>query len=209
MSREVRDKLFEPFFTTKAPGKGTGMGLATVYGIVKQSGGHIHVYSEPGRGTTFKIYFPVAEGEAPASARTGTGKIPVAQSRGETLLLVEDEDMVRAYARRVLESLGYKVLPASRGQEALEVAARAEGPIHALVTDVVMPGMSGRDVWEKLKPLHPSMRVLFMSGYADTAIVHHGVLDADAPFLAKPFTPAQLAQKVAEILTPAPQRPAP
>jgi two-component system, cell cycle sensor histidine kinase and response regulator CckA len=200
MSKEVLDRLFEPFYTTKEPGKGTGMGLATVYGIVNQSGGRIHVYSEPGRGSSFKVYFPAAEGISLPQTRTIPEAEPLAQGKGECILLVEDEEAVRSYAKRVLEGLGYRVLMAVHGLEALETVARPEPPIHLLLTDIVMPGMSGKELWERLKTTHPALRVLFMSGYADHAIVHHGVLDEDAPFLPKPFSPVQLARKVREML---------
>jgi PAS domain S-box-containing protein len=204
MDAETQARLFEPFFTTKGPGKGTGLGLATVYGIVKQSGGGIWVYSEPGWGTTFKIYLPrvggPAEGAEPSRAR-------LARSwASETVLLVEDEDGVRHFAREVLQLHGYTVLEARDPGEALRLGAEHPGPIHLLVTDVVMPQMSGRDVASRLAPGRPEMRVLYMSGYTDEAVVNHGVLVAGTAFLQKPFSVTGLAQKVQEVLSaPPPQ----
>ncbi len=200
MDAKTKARLFEPFFTTKERGKGTGLGLSTVYGIVKQSGGYIWVYSEPGHGTTFKIYLPRVEGKvetaAPAPAPAPSG------SRGgsETVLVVEDHGDVRRLTHKVLESRGYTVLVAANGPEALRVAAQHTGPIQLLVTDVVMPGMSGREVGLLLAPQRPEMRVLYLSGYADESIVHHGVLEPGLAFLQKPFTPEGLARKVRDVL---------
>jgi len=198
MDEATQAKIFEPFFTTKGPGKGTGLGLATVYGIVKQSGGFVWVYSEVGHGTSFKIYLPqVAEAadahraQAPASA----------MSRGtETVLVVEDAPAVRAVTRQVLERQGYTVIEAAGGDAALQLAAAHAGPIHLLLTDVVMPGLSGRQVAERLAIRRPEMRVLYASGYTDDSIVRHGILEEGIAYLQKPFTPESLARKVRTVL---------
>jgi PAS domain S-box-containing protein len=197
MDEATQAHLFEPFFTTKEVGKGTGLGLATVYGIVKQSGGYIWVYSEAGRGTTVKVYLPRVPGVAEAPAAP-----VVAAVRGgdETVLLVEDAAPVRVLARRSLEGRGYRVLDASDGPAALELSARHEGRIDVLVTDVVMPGMSGRELAERLAPERPSMKVLYTSGYTDDTMVRQGVLTAGVAFLQKPFVPDTLARKVREVL---------
>jgi two-component system cell cycle sensor histidine kinase/response regulator CckA len=198
MSAEVRAHVFEPFFTTKAPGKGTGLGLATVYGIVKQSNGNIGVYSEPGHGTTFKIYLP----RVAAPAADDAAADPAASGPGgtETLLLVEDDDKVRALAGEVLRGRGYVVLEARHGGEALEVARRHRGPIHLCLSDVVMPTMGGPELARRLAAARPDTRVLFMSGYTADAIVRPGGLDEDAAFLSKPLLPAALTAKVREVL---------
>jgi PAS domain S-box-containing protein len=202
MDPATQARLFEPFFTTKEQGKGTGLGLSTVYGIVRQSGGHIWVYSEVGRGTTFKICLPVAEEAAPALETVELGEVGGGEARSgaETILLVEDAQRVREVVREILEMNGYNILEARNGQEALEVSRRYQGPIHLMVTDVVMPQMSGREVAQRLAPLRPEMKVLYMSGYTDDAIVRHGVLESGTPFLSKPFTPDALAAKVREVL---------
>jgi hypothetical protein len=198
MDDATQAHLFEPFFTTKEVGKGTGLGLATVYGIVKQSGGYIWVYSEPARGTTVKVYLPrvpgVAEAAAPAPVPT------VVRGGHETVLLVEDAAPVRTLARRSLEARGYRVLDASDGPAALELSARHTGGIDLLVTDVVMPGMSGRELAERLAPQRPGMKVLYTSGYTDDAMVRQGVLTAGVAFLQKPFVPDTLARKVRDVL---------
>ena len=198
MDSETQSHLFEPFFTTKERGKGTGLGLSTVYGIVKQSGGNVWVYSELGRGATFKVYLPQVdeplEEPRPVEARA----VPARAT--ETVLVVEDEVSVRSLVRGVLESRGYRVLEACHGADALSISDQHGGPIHLLLTDVVMPEMSGRDLASRVMPRRPEIRVLYMSGYTDDAIVHNGVLDAGTAFLQKPFTPDALARKVREVL---------
>jgi PAS domain S-box-containing protein len=199
MTEEVKARLFEAFFTTKPKGKGTGLGLATCQTIVQQSGGHIGVYSEVGKGTTFKIYFPRVEQPVDISTKPGeTSPLP----RGtETLLLVEDEPAVRHLATRVLEAQGYNVLRANNGQDALHVAREHKGsPIRLVVTDVIMPLMGGKVMAEWLKTTYPDLKILFTSGYTDDAIAQHGVFDAGVEFLPKPYTPASLSCKVREML---------
>ncbi|MGH9603603.1 MAG: ATP-binding protein [Terriglobales bacterium] len=199
MDANTQARIFEPFFTTKEKGKGTGLGLATVYGIVKQSGGYIWVYSEPGQGTTFKIYLPRAE--EPIEPEPAAARIPAASLRGhETVLLVEDEESVRKLAAHCLRQQGYTVLEANTGAEALQMSRDHTEPIHLLVTDVVMPGMGGRVLADQLIALRPDARVLFVSGYTGNAIVHHGILDPGTFLLSKPFRPVELAQKVREVL---------
>jgi len=198
MTPEVRERVFEPFFTTKEIGKGTGLGLSTVYGIVKQSGGNIWVYSEPGYGTTFKIYLPRL-GEL--LKREREMKIVEEPLRGnETILVVEDEEKVLKMVTEILREQGYKVLEAPQGENALLIAGQHKDPIHLMVTDVVMPGMNGRELAGRLAPLHPEMKVLYMSGFTDDVIVHHGVLEGGINFIQKPFTVAGLARKVREVL---------
>jgi two-component system cell cycle sensor histidine kinase/response regulator CckA len=198
MERQTLAHLFEPFFTTKGPEKGTGLGLATAYGIVKQSGGHIAVYSEVGHGTCFKVYLPR---DPEAAATDSQSQPPLAASNGrETVLLVEDEAGVRTLARQVLQQHGYDVLEASNGRDALHLSEEYSRPIHLLATDTVMPQMSGRELADRLAKLRPEMKVLFVSGYMDDAVLRHGLRHADAPFLQKPYTPQALAQKVREVL---------
>jgi len=197
MTPEVQTKIFEPFFTTKGLGKGTGLGLATVYGIVKQSGGHIGVVSHVGDGTTFRIYLPQVEKASESNRPSG---IPLPPQGTETVLLVEDEDGVRTLTRHVLGGCGYTVLEAANGDEAMRVAARHDGLIHLLISDVVMPGAGGRIVAERMAARYPAIRVLFVSGYMDDAIIRHGILREGVHFLQKPFSPAALAFKVREVL---------
>ncbi len=198
MDAEILTHIFEPFFTTKAPGKGTGLGLSTVYGIIQQSGGSIWVYSEPGRGTAFKIYLPRVE-EPVAEAEEKRAE-PESPRRGsETVLVVEDDDIVRNLSCQVLRRYGYQVLEAATGQEALLAYERHPGTIHLLITDVVMPQMSGPELAARLLQLHPPIQVLYMSGYTD-AVVRHGLLDAALFFLQKPFAPSALVHKVRDIL---------
>jgi CheY-like chemotaxis protein len=215
MDAETQSRIFEPFFTTKELGRGTGLGLATVYGIVQQGGGQIDVKSQPGNGTTFSVYLPAVPDCGSRIADCGLGTtapdqaglslsdnaqsaIPNPQS--ETVLLVEDEPMVRRMVREVLRVEGYTVLEAIQGDDALRVCQQ-EGPvIDLLLTDVMMPGMSGRELVERAAVLRPGMKVLFMSGYTDDAVVRHGVSDAEIAFIQKPFKPAELTQKVREVL---------
>ncbi len=198
MEPELQARVFEPFFSTKGQGKGTGLGLSTVYGIVKQSDGYIFLYSEPGCGSTFKLYLPRVE---EAAVEVETGMMPAGLPQGtETVLLVEDEPGVRALVRDTLRMHGYTVLEARHGIEALLTAKQHTGPIHLLMTDVVMPQMSGREVADRLFVTRSDLRVLFMSGYTENAIVHHGVLHPGTAFLQKPFSPESLARKVRDVL---------
>jgi len=199
MSEETQNHIFEPFFTTKPKGKGTGLGLATVYGIVKQNGGYLAVDSKEGEGTTFRVYLPrsldaaASDAEAEASLETrGT----------ETVLIVEDEEMVRTMAHRSLATRGYNVFPCDSGQKALEILAKTAAPIHLLLTDVIMPEMNGAALAEKVRASWPATKILFMSGYTDEMIAAHGVLEPGIHFLPKPFTPKDLARKVREVLGP-------
>jgi len=199
MDKETQSRIFEPFFTTKAQGKGTGLGLSTVYGIVKQSGGSIWIYSEPNKGTTFKIYFPRVEGsperiehhETPIERRAG----------GERVLLVEDDELVRKFASQVLRKNGHTVHEAATPHQALSICQQEQGRFDLLISDVVMPGMDGRQLAEQLASLRPEIKVLFMSGYTDDAIVQHGMLDPDTAFIQKPFRPEALMRKIHEVLS--------
>jgi PAS domain S-box-containing protein len=199
MDEKTLARIFEPFFTTKGPGKGNGLGLPTVYGIVKQSGGSIHVYSEVGRGTTFKVFLPREQSLAaplpPPVPSPATRAV-----RGETILVVEDDEAVRSIATRMLAGAGYQVLTAANGGEGLLTCEAHAGEIHLLLTDVVMPQMGGRVFAERLAQVRPGLKVLFMSGYTDDAIVHHGILDPGTHFVSKPFTQAELLAKVRDVL---------
>jgi len=198
MDEETCSRIFEPFFTTKGPGEGTGLGLSTVYGIIKQNRGYVWVYSEPDKGTTFKIYLPRVPEEsqeqkiAPDSRKTTSGS--------ETILLVEDDENVREFSSRILKENGYFVLEADRGSSAIKISQQYEGTIHLLLTDVVMPEMSGRELSEHLSRLRPEMKIIYVSGYTDNAIVHHGVLDKNTHFIQKPFAPKVLLEKIREVL---------
>jgi DNA-binding response OmpR family regulator len=197
MNAETRARIFEPFFTTKELGKGTGLGLSTVYGIVQQSGGNVWVYSEPGRGTTFKVYLPRVD-EPPDLAALPASAIGVGGN--ETILVVEDDVMVRGIVRKILTRSGYQVLEAGDPRAALSLCREMTSPIDLLLSDVILPKVSGRELADQLVGVHNEMKVLFMSGYADNAIVHNGMLDPGISFIAKPFTPTTLARKVREVL---------
>ncbi|MDQ1636792.1 MAG: two-component system, cell cycle sensor histidine kinase and response regulator CckA [Pyrinomonadaceae bacterium] len=197
MDAQTRTRIFEPFFTTKEKGKGTGLGLSTVYGIVKQSGGNVLVYSEEGRGTSFKVYLPqLVDGGKQITIPVVE---PVRVGGSETVLVVEDEDMVRKLSCELLQESGYRVLTASGGEEAIQIFKKHK-KIDLLITDVIMPKMSGKEVAEQLKKIHPNTKVLFMSGYTDEAIVHHGIVDSHIAFIQKPFSENALAQKVRDVL---------
>jgi PAS domain S-box-containing protein len=197
MDEDTRSHVFDPFFTTKEPGKGTGLGLSTVYGIVKQSGGSVWAYSEPGEGATFKLYLPWVD-EKPDDLNHAA--IPPAAGGHETVLLVEDDASVREVLVQALEQKGYRVLRASDGQMALDLARAHPAQIHLLVTDLVMPGMTGRELGLALLAERPDLRVIYMSGYADEAVVRHGVLERGLHYLQKPFAIAEIARKVREVL---------
>jgi len=215
MDKETQARIFEPFFTTKTREKGTGLGLATVYGIVKQSGGYIWCYSEPQLGTSFKIYFPavhhtesaVVDEAAPLPGHVEALPFAAAPDTtfddtdgAETVLLVEDEEMVRTLVRQVLTWYGYKVLDAHNGEAAIRVAEQYSAPIDLLVTDLVMPGMSALDMVQQIVPKRLGIRVLYMSGYTDHAVVRHHLLHPNIPFIQKPFAPDRLAHKVRQVL---------
>lgn len=198
ISEEAREQIFDPFFTTKELGKGTGLGLATVYGIIKQHGGQIYVYSEPGKGTTFKIYLPVKGDDM------HTEKVPESvdtiPAGDETILLVEDDASVREMIRAFLEPAGYTILSAGNGPEALALNKAQDGVIHLLLTDVIMPGMNGQEVADAVKKSRPDTRIIFMSGYTDDVIAHHGVLEEGVNFIQKPVTLGTLARELRRVL---------
>ncbi|MBW1955379.1 MAG: response regulator [Deltaproteobacteria bacterium] len=197
MDREIQSRIFDPFFTTKKRGTGTGHGLSMVYGIVKQNNGHIRVHSEPGEGTTFKVYFLKAEGES----KRREGKWSQGEPGGsETVLIVEDDEALRALGRKVLEMQGYRVLEAENVEKALGISKTHDGPIHLVLTDLVMPGMSGKQAAEQIQAIHPDTKVLYMSGYTDNIIVKKGILAEDIHFIEKPFSLDELARKVREVL---------
>jgi two-component system cell cycle sensor histidine kinase/response regulator CckA len=198
MDKETLQHLFEPFFTTKEPGRGTGLGLATVYGIVRQNGGFINVYSEPGKGTTFKIYIPrsLEEGDIQKEAKEES----VASGSG-TVLLVEDDDMVRRMTSEMLEAIGYTVTASGSPAEAESLCENQDLHIDLLITDVVMPGMSGKELRDRIQVKRPGMKVLFMSGYTSNVIVHRGVLEEGVHFLQKPFSMNDLAGKIREAMS--------
>ena len=198
MDEATKARVFEPFFTTKEAGKGTGLGLATVYGIVKQSGGFIWLYSEPGQGAAFKIYLPRVD--APAEPVVKAPPVGATVAGTETVLIAEDDELLRPLARELLSKLGYKVLEARHAAEALAVASAYAGDIHLLVSDVVMPGGGGFRLAQELLSKRPAMRVLYMSGYTDEAVVRHGLLERGLHYLQKPFTPAVLARRIRDVL---------
>ena len=199
MDAEIMVHLFEPFYTSKATGKGTGLGLSTVYGIVKQSGGEIVVESEPGSGATFHIYLPRIAG-IHGHRRIRRAARPAVRAGTETILLVEDEPGVRQLVREMLHRLGYTMLEAGGGAEALRIFEQHRGAIDLLLTDVIMPQMSGRDLAARLRLLQPSLKILYMSGYTDDMLAHHGVLEPDVYLLPKPFAPDELGAKLREVL---------
>jgi two-component system cell cycle sensor histidine kinase/response regulator CckA len=198
MNPETVAHIFEPFYTTKESGQGTGLGLSTVYGIVKQSGGYIWVYSEPGKGTTFKVYLPRVA--AQVDSKPEMTQLPAAAKGSETILLVEDEEAVRELASRILSAKGYSVVAAKNTREAEEFSEKHTGQIHLLLTDIIMPGTSGRELARRIAGRHPRTRVLYMSGYTDNVLAQGGVLEAGLSFLQKPFTPGALVQKVRDVL---------
>jgi two-component system cell cycle sensor histidine kinase/response regulator CckA len=199
MDAETQSRAFEPFFTTKGPDRGTGMGLATVYGIVKQSGGSIYLYSEPGRGTTFKLYFPRTDQAVSGPARISPD-MPAHHSGTETILLVEDDDDVRGYARRVLKTAGFRVLEADNGSRAIELAEAHPTPIDLLLTDAVLPGMHGAVLAERLVAARPGLRVLYVSGFTENSVIHQGVVSNGVNFLAKPYRSEDLLSRVRGVL---------
>jgi CheY-like chemotaxis protein len=201
MDDEVKAHIFEPFFTTKAPGQGTGLGLATVFGIVKQNRGHIEVDSEVGKGTSFRIYLPRMDEKADRAASQPRTPPEIRSVQGmETILLVEDDPAVRELTSEILDVFGYEVLTSSNGLEALEVSDGHDGPIHLLLSDIVMPGMSGPELRKRLRTRRPDTRVLYMSGYTDRERVYHGALDDGTPILSKPVTQERLTTRIRVLL---------
>ncbi|MBA3646339.1 MAG: response regulator [Gemmatimonadaceae bacterium] len=198
MDPKIAAKVFEPFFTTKGVGKGTGLGLATVYGIVQQAGGDIRLDTTPSIGTTFEMTFPLAIGQAPSEAVQAPPLEPARKS--ETILLVEDDSAVRSLGHRILSDRGYRVTSAASGSDAIHFFRAAKQPFDLLVADVVMPGMSGGELADRLTTLHPEIRILLISGYTDDEVLRRGIIENELPFLQKPFTPSQLADKVSEVL---------
>jgi CheY-like chemotaxis protein len=196
MDQTTIKRVFEPFYTTKPVGRGTGLGLATVYGIVKQSGGYVWVYSELGKGTTFKVYLPLVAGDATQAAPAPQAP----RASGELVLVVEDEPSVRQMTSRALLEFGYKVVEANSAREALDIVERSDERIRLMVADVVMPGMDGPELARRLIARRPGLPVLFMSGYTDDEIVRRGLLDAGQPFLQKPFSPESLVEQVTRLL---------
>ena len=198
MDKATRARIFEPFFSTKGLGKGTGLGLSTVFGIVQQSGGSIWVYSEPGNGATFKVYFPAAE---PVVPKVPTAK-PTAKARrgNETILIVEDDEPLRRLSLSILQRHGYSMLIAAGPDEALAITERHPAAIDLLLTDVMMPGMNGKQLAARVRTLRPEMKVLYMSGYTGEVVVHHGVLEKNAAFVQKPITPDALTRSVRRVL---------
>ena len=203
MTDEVKSRIFEPFFTTKAPGKGTGLGLATVYGVVKQSGGSVAVESSVNGGSTFRIYLPLEPGELEEARPKTVAPVEVTPKTAETVLVVEDEEIVRELVCQVLRDHGYYVLCASNGSEALRLSAGHDGGIQLLITDVVMPMVGGLELARKMSAARPEIKVLYVSGYSESDISEQGDLEAELEFLEKPFTPQVLIRKVREVLNPA------
>jgi CheY-like chemotaxis protein len=198
MDKVTQEHIFEPFYSTKEKGKGTGLGLSTVYGIIKQNNGFIWVYSEPGQGSVFKVYFPRIKADADSEKIEQQPEDVIGGS--ETVLLVEDDDGLRKLLQGILNKKGYKVLEAENGEDALRISRTHDGSIDLILTDVVMPKMSGKKVVERLQRLYPHVKVIYMSGYTDDAIVHHGVLEPGINFIEKPFTTEKLARKIREVL---------
>jgi CheY-like chemotaxis protein len=200
MTQDTREHAFDPFFTTKEAGKGTGLGLATVYGIVKQSGGYVWIYSEPDHGTTLKLYFPEVSAAAAFTTTDNRAASKEVKRGSETILLVEDEAAVRGLTSRILEKQGYRVIAAQHGREAMDIASREEGHIDLVLTDVVMPGMNGRGLVERLTGIRPGIKSLYMSGYTDDDIIRRGFIEPSKSFLQKPFTSDGLLQTVRKVL---------